>query len=341
MLTFLDTTQTAKSNPVSTTQTTLVDIDHQYDGQRHWFKARRVYRNPVLPDTEKGPLPSVPTVFHRDVLGRSTWRPKDLLRYISPTYGKPYRMLVQAASGPDLLPAGDWRRVNVKGDAPALLLISSWVMGSDSGTDSMNDVADYVWIAGKTLLTVPAYFVLMSLPFSHSTGAQGGYVSFPGRCYEYPKHARNALDASPVAPVSRFDEHGDEYNVAKNQERLLRPRMLVVQEGDDWLVQSGDLYAGGYIFVSFAAQQFSSNEARHELEWRARDLAAELGVSAYWIDFLCRSTTQPDLTDDVHRFCDVVRGASRVCILLPDNSDGNEAEREVRRRQQFVFWGSR
>lgn len=73
-----------------------------------------------------------------------------------------------------------------------------------------------------------------------------------------------------------------------------------------------------------------TKESEECLNTRARRLAEELGVEAYWIDYECRSKRQPKATDDVHRFCDVVRGAHQVCVILPD-----------RLRTSLVFFGSR
>ncbi|CCD54129.1 hypothetical protein BofuT4_P128290.1 [Botrytis cinerea T4] len=129
---------------------TSVDINHNFDGQRHWFK-QFTYTNPTLRDAEKaGPLDPVPTHFHRDVLNRETWRPRDLLRYISPSYGKPYHMLVQAASSPDIQPQGEWRRRRVGGNAPTLLRVSSWAIGNE--LDSAQNIALAV---GRSILVLP------------------------------------------------------------------------------------------------------------------------------------------------------------------------------------------
>lgn len=66
------------------------------------------------------------------------------------------------------------------------------------------------------------------------------------------------------------------------------------------------------------------------LDSRAQALARSLGLTAYWADFHCRAPKQPEATDDVHRFCDVVRGAQRVCIVLPNQYE-----------ESLVFFGQR
>jgi hypothetical protein len=49
------------------------------------------------------------------------------------------------------------------------------------------------------------------------------YPEFPGRSWEYPKHARNRLDAHPLA-AEKVAHKGDVYQVAGNLERLLTPK---------------------------------------------------------------------------------------------------------------------
>jgi hypothetical protein len=167
------------------------------------------------------------------------------------------------------------------------------------------------------------------------------YPNFPSRCYEYPKHALNELDAAPNRPVLvqglKGSDGGDkpEYLVDGNQRRLLRPRALVVNRDGHWDVVEDGSYDGLYIFISFAAGQYphptdSTKVNEGHLDARARQLANKLGVKAYWCDYHCRAPNQPEATDDVHRFCDVVRGAHHVCVMLPDPSQNS-----------LVFFGRR
>lgn len=70
------------------------DISHYFDGRRHFhLKHRKASINPPL----SGNLQiSAERHVHRDILHRITLAPKDVLRYVSPSHGKPKRMLVQA-----------------------------------------------------------------------------------------------------------------------------------------------------------------------------------------------------------------------------------------------------
>jgi hypothetical protein len=268
---------------------TVVDINHNFDGSLHWWKLRRYY-NPTLADTEKGPLPPVPTEYHRDAMHRETWRPTDLLRYISPTYGKPYHMIVQAANGPNLLPAREWRRREVGGNAPTLLKLSSWAIGRNDGS-----VESIALIIGRSILVLPVIVFLVSYPMGLIGNDSPLYPAFEGRCYEYPKHAINKLDAAPDA--SNFTKGTKEgvdddkvYTVVGHQDRLLRPRALVVLRDGEWQVTDDGKFTGPYVFISFAAAQYYINPSSNkidteELDRRARKLTRHLGMEAYWCDY--------------------------------------------------------
>jgi hypothetical protein len=274
----------------------------------------------------------VPQFFHRDVLKRETYRPKDLLRYISPTYGKPYHILVQAA--PNAQPPGEWRRRAVTGNSPWLLTVSAWAIGlKDDGIDNI------ALLVGKSILVVPVIMFLVAYPMGGAINSSPMYPNFPSRCYEYPKHALNQLDAAPrTTPRKEYGVNDGEnfdkdklYTVDGEQKRLLRPRALRVFQNGQWITVEDGSYHGLYIFISFARGQYvvpmptaaNPNNMvidKQRLDFRAQRLCEHLGVEAYWCDYHCRAEHQPDATDDVHRFCDVVRGAHQICVVLPDAS---------------------
>lgn len=283
---------------------TSADINHHFDGQRHWFKVFR-YTNPTLRDIEKtGPLEPVPTHFHRDVLNRQTWRPRDLLRYISPTYGKPYHMIVQAAPGPNTQPQGEWRRRRVEGSAPTLMRVSTWAIGNH-----LESAEDFALAAGRSILVLPIIMFIVYLPmYSNGPGRNGDkYINFPHRCYEYPKHTINQLDAAPNSAQwikgQRQDDGDKTYIIKGEQNRLLRPRALVVFRNNKWDVVEDGSFSGPYIFISFAAAQYQKpaptdeNPGKTELDKdsidrRARKLALHHGFEAYWADFHVSITTR-------------------------------------------------
>lgn len=144
----------------------IVDINRHFDGSSGWFKGRR-YQNPTLRDVEKdGPLAPAPQHFHRDVLKRVTYRPRDLARYISPTNGKSHHMLVQAAVCPNLQPPGEWRRRRVGGDAPTLLRVATWAIGMQDG-----EIENIAFAIGRSILVVPAILFLVAWPMGGGPGA--------------------------------------------------------------------------------------------------------------------------------------------------------------------------
>ena len=100
---------------------------------------------------------------------------------------------------------------------------------------------------------------------------------------------------------------------------------MVILKNKRWILCDGTDQP--YIVISYASQHFRSNKTVESL---AKVLAIEAGVEAYWFDRECRAQTQPDLTDDIHRICDVFRGARQLCVVLPDLS------LETKR-----FWGGR
>ena len=312
-----------------------VDISHHYNGLFGWFKGY-MYQNPTPADRQRIlPFPLVPLYFHRDALGRVTWRAQDLLRYISPSTAKPYRMLVQA-SGLNIMRPGDWRRRRILGNAPIRLQLASWALNEKG-----NDVHNSLWVVGRSILIIPAIFLCSLRPDLSIIKPSLRYPSVPYECFEYPKHVLNQMDAGPGAPIQvrGIQSRGSEvdYLVRGELKRPVRPRAVVAYRDGCWVVVENGSYTGPYIFISFAASHFVKSDPTTgsiidmaQLDDRARKLAIQLGMPAYWIDIHCRAKQQPEATDDVHRFCDVVRGAHQVCIILPDKSP-----------QSLVFYGQR
>ena len=314
-------TPNEKPFPPSTTfpsqpaaQGTFVNVNHHFDGERHWNKGHR-YLNPTHHGVGlTGPLPPSEKTHHRDILGRITQRPRDLLRYISPTYGKPAHLIVQAAPQAYRSPQGGWRRVKLKGTAPTLLRLSIWALGD--GESSPDDVGEIMWIIGKVILAIPAQLCVVAWPFTRSRVMRGMYPGFPSRSWDYPKYARNSLDASPCAQTS-VSWNGAIYDVTGEQTRLIQPRQLMINYEGTWTLSPGT--SQPYIVISYTTKHFKADAAgRGVVEKIAEQMAREAGVDAYWLDYKCRAAGQPMLTDDVHRLCDVFRGARQVCVVLPD-----------------------
>ncbi|MCJ1451119.1 hypothetical protein MMC28_001454 [Mycoblastus sanguinarius] len=273
-------------------------------------------------------------------------------QYISPVTGEPSPLKVQSTSlGGDLQPVGNWMRVNVSGHPPQIFRLSAWVTGEGHHYTNLS-YRFLAWLAAviKALLLSPIYTIIIwnyvradvrsylafHKDYTRPRQIPHEYPRFLGRCLEYPKHARNNLDVS-LANIhphpSNENNHLVPIYTAKEQKRLHRPRKLFVKNHDSWLEMDSDSLQAEkpYIFISYAANQFQRSKdpsgrlvltegALQRIKERATALTEQNGLDAYWIDFL-RAPDQPEATDDVHRFCDIVRGSELVCVLLAEDKD--------------------
>ncbi|ERF68494.1 hypothetical protein EPUS_05633 [Endocarpon pusillum Z07020] len=298
--------------------TSQVDVSKHFDGQKHWSWAKwGQYRNP---DRVAEQATTSEHFVHRDILSRVTTRPKDVLRYLSPTYGRPIRMRVQSVDVHQ--GGGDWRRVEVQGNAPWLLRLSSWIIKTSGST---MDITDILLIAGKVLLVLPAHIFILLIPMGNESAVRSTYYSLLIRCWDYPRYARNTLDASPLA-ADTVDWKNNLYVVNGDMSRLLRPRRLIVRRGASWELVTNS--AEPYLFVSYTATQFSPKDpsACQRLERLAEKMTEEAGLTAYWLDHRCMEQTPgPLFSEDVYRICDCIRGAVGVCVMVPDFSEASMA----------------
>jgi hypothetical protein len=340
-----------------------VDISRHYDGLRHFYKGH-TYRNPT-PEVvgRQFPIPESETVTHRDFLGRITEQPKDLARYISSTYAKPFHIIVQATPKAFKEPQGEWRRTSLKGYSNTLLRLSVWAVG-DLGDPLPKGSTELTLMWLKVLLVLPAEMILLPFPFKRGRISEM-YPTFFSRSWDYPKYARNILDANPEfarkalstdpneRPTVRWSgrrggaanhldpseetngsvlegahgipdvsSRGALYEISGDTQRVLIPRKLMIkQEDGHWKLSDGTCLP--YVVLSYVGSHFSVDEkttSNPQIEQMAEDMAARSGVRAYWVDFRCRAQKQPELTDDVHRICDVFRGARQVYVVLPNLS---------------------
>lgn len=156
-------------------------------------------------------------------------------------------------------------------------------------------------MALRLLVASPAFGLLLLVSYK-PTEVADYYKPVMNRTWEYPKHARNHLDAHPNRPRAVQDELGIPYHVVTEQQRLLAPRILMLydEEAKGWHERPGDNQ--GYTFISYTAKHYGvdqNTECHSELEAYAASLARKNGVKAYWLDIRCRAKTQPELTDDV------------------------------------------
>lgn len=320
----------------------MVDISHLYDGRYHSSRGHRYLSPTIEAASDPAALPASEEIVHRDALGRITKRTQDLARYISPTYGKPIRILVQATRTAFSSPQGQWRRTKLKGRGYTSLRLSVWAVGDNKKLPK--EPRDIALMILRILLITPVQIFLLLFNLLDSRGSfptGEKYFDFRSRSWDYPKYARNPLDASPLSnPMVTCGESGHkaEYDISGDQQRLLIPRKLVILKDGVWTISDGT--AQPYIVISYASRHFKSvkiggdgqqlSTISEGVENIARRMAAEANVEAYWIDYKCRASEQPELTDDVHRICDVFRGARQVCVVLPNLSI--ESKR---------FWGQR
>ncbi|KAI4128937.1 MAG: hypothetical protein LQ338_002489 [Usnochroma carphineum] len=304
---------------------------------------------------------------HRDIYGRITHERKDVLRYISPTESHPRPLLVQAT--PEVVksePAGDWRRVKLKGNVPTILKVSEWALrdsskapedSSEAPQDSSKasqdnnrarKVSNFCLKCLRVILVDPVIMVLLSLPLEKiwdEADFDESYTEFPNYTWDYPKYARNKLDAKPGSESRAINggiESGHKSLNLSSKVRLLRPRLLMVLDNGQWQL-TDDTSSIPYAFISFTTTHFrfrpsptvtleQAAAAQQTVEELAQRRTEEAGMKAYWVDFRCCA---PDAekerhTADVHRMCDVIRAAEYVFVLLPDLS-----------REKKLEWGAR
>lgn len=356
-----------------------IDISRHYDGAWHTRKGRS-YRNPLSQDVgRERPIHVEDGFYHRDYLLRVTQMSQDLARYISPSYAKPFHLIVQATSRAFQEPQGEWRRAHLRGHAPTVVRLSVWAVGDLSDTrPKSNDEIALMWL--KVLLILPAEIplvlrgplskipVLGSLlqPFLSSRGRMSdAYPIFFSRSWDYPKYPRNILDASPnhnrhhfnrqfatpppagiandrvarqQAPArERVQENtqlGVPYDRSGDLERLIKPRKLMIQQSNrEWRLSAGT--SDSYIVISYASAHFPIDPHTGtcpRIERVAEQMAARSKCKAYWVAYRCMASPDDvkELTKDVHRMCDVFRGARQVYVLIPEITLENKR-----------FWGTR
>src|SRR5271170_1623671 len=307
------------------------DISAQFDGQGHWNWAKwKFYIAPTISAVPNGTTTS-PLYFHRDILKRKTFKPKDVLRYISPTDGKPTRALIQATDEALSVPSGDWRRRKLDGNAPKLLRISVWALQDLMRTEAYAP-SDWAITAGRVLITAPLLLLMVSFPISSPPPLTGRYKNFPGRCWEYPKYARNELlDAKPDA-AREATYKSQSYNFAGEYTRQLRPRLLVFLRDDGAFVAPDSSSENGsdvpYLFISYTREHFDpeDRQACGPLYEVASRMTREAGLEAYWLDHICITQEKGvEQSDDINRISDVIRGARQLVVVVPDLRPGTLA----------------
>jgi len=324
----------------------LVNINGQFDGAPHGHFFRKKYYNPT-PAAKARRVPALgdvePLNSHRDILRRKIERPLDLERGIDPFDGKLRRIVIQAGGQQYNAEQGPWRRRRIKSNASWRLRFSGWLLGPGAFDEDYQPNGGEIFARVVKILFTSYPLPFMALAsFPSQDIVTTYYRGVPARSWEYPKHVRNLLDADPQDTGERkwlvkekLKEKLVTYKSHRDQARMLRPRVLMVkgQKGYKPVVQEDRIDPEPYIFISYANvqhEELTAEEAEQMIHAAAAKLAEQENVRAYWLDFACRADEQPELSDDIHRLADCIRGAKTVWALLPSLDNAS-----------FAAWGSR
>ncbi|KAI0134296.1 hypothetical protein BJ170DRAFT_679200 [Xylariales sp. AK1849] len=304
------------------------NLSNQFNGKRGWNG--HFFQKPQRPDLEHqdhavlseadygGALKKDKDgkFEYRNQFGQKSSKYSDVAVYLSPTNYTPRRLLVQSTDYvlQNQAASGDWRRRKLSGDVPSALTLAEW---------SLRPFQKKGWwrkIDGSLRLLLVSVPLQLCLAFPGSDSwndedAMGTYTDFPGYHWQWPKHAINPLDRKPVNDNAL---HG--LQPPSSRQRMIRPRQLVVQQPDgSWKVDAAAPRNLKYVFISYADKAFGTEGGRRLIQDMAATVTREAGCKAYWLDFRCRAPQPGDLLDsDVYRMCDVIRGCSRVVVMLPD-----------------------
>ena len=237
--------------------------------------------------------------------------------------------------------------MKAKSNAAYALRAYPWVLAGVNGQTNVALTALACFVAVLKAVILSPLFAVLNLarvedPEPNMNRLNGSpfktiptqYPEFKGECREYPKHACSTLDAVP-GPTRQANTLAPNSNVESasgtEQKRLYWPRKLFLKVGTSWKIVDDDgAHADKpYLFISYAANQFEREAdatgrltltpaASSSLQQRAEAIVNDNNLDAYWMDHL-RSPHQPEATDDVHRFSDVVRGSAAVHVLLPED----------------------
>ncbi|KAK0667897.1 putative 3-hydroxyisobutyrate dehydrogenase [Cercophora samala] len=291
----------------------------------------------------------------RDVFGR-TYSDVYSDCTISHNSGRFIKLKVQATDDVRNGKGGStWKRKEIKNVGPTPLKVSNWVFGHvDDVNKPVNEysLGDVAQVVGRALAITP---LMLFLNFAVSPGGGevrngGNYDPVPYRYFGRAKTSRNPLDDNIHQREMQFQKmiterpaifaspHSEKTPRAASErtERILLPRRLcwletkpevVVQDGEEYRVyQSTDVkqwmkqnakHCPEYLFVAWRVSQFTPSpqdkEVLHEL---ARRATKEAGLSCYWISDNCFTASEEELSLDVWRMSDIVRGSSGMAIAL-------------------------
>ncbi|KAH7634668.1 hypothetical protein B0T09DRAFT_9858 [Sordaria sp. MPI-SDFR-AT-0083] len=258
----------------------------------------------------------------------------DVAVYLSPTRFTPRRLIVQATDSVIKTRnnrRGDWIRTKVTGNVPAVLAMSEWALSpfKNQGFWAKTKGTFRIFVVAIPLQ------IMLAIPFlgryDDDDEVTDTYTDYPGYYWRWPKYAVNALDMAPGTDEWHNVGYNSALNVAK---RAQRPRRLYAKVNGKWTTIDGDTFDNSmrrYIFISYMWGMFPDEAGAEKAHHLARRIADREGFDCYWMDReLVNKNTKADTDYDVYTLCDIVRGSSGVCLMMP--KDGT---------QERLDWGGR
>ncbi|KAF1917911.1 hypothetical protein BDU57DRAFT_555651 [Ampelomyces quisqualis] len=259
---------------------------------------------------------------HRDIFDR-VWTGDYDDRYISAWDGRVSKLVVQAVDEIyDNNVTSTHRRTFIRNISPLFMRLANWPFNHIDYTKTGNPTSeDYPLLCLKWFIASCLITMVISSPtgVAEGTSRNGGmYDLVPYVYHGYPKVARNVreMDRTSGYAVSQTNPIA---------ERVLRPRYLcflrehgepaMIMNVEEWITQYKRERDLSYIFVAYTAEQFQSTEDLMVLHQIADAAARNAGATAYWVGCSCMPDPS-ELTQDVYRICDIIRGAQSLIIAV-------------------------
>ena len=342
-----------KNDPERVREQALSHLEKQYNGGKRWngqYWYRRPTKDVGQQDLERlfqgaGMIEKGKDgkFGYMNALGQTYDKYQDVDVYLSTTNLIPKRLMVQATKYVwDNKPATDWRRTKLEGDIPTALKMAEWAMRpGDTDKNGRRRALGVMSSWFRTLVVGLPLQMLLAFPGANAPweedNVEDAYLEYPGYHWRWAKHAINPLDQRPTA------EHKPKPKKLSSISRLIRPRQLLIFHDGGWYLDKRPKADIPYVFISYASKHFDTNNSKagqEQIFRMAEYVTLKAGCKAYWLDFKCRAPQDnPELlTADVNRMCDVIRGAKRVVVMIPE-SRGKFEDRS--RESLMEEWGRR
>ncbi|OAL01785.1 hypothetical protein IQ06DRAFT_346405 [Phaeosphaeriaceae sp. SRC1lsM3a] len=282
---------------------------------------------------------------HRDVFDRQ-WTGDYDDRYLSAWDGRVSKLVVQAVDDIyDNNVTSTYRRTFIRNISPLYMRLANWPFNHiDYAKNGGPTSEDYPMLCLKWFVTSCIITLVISSPTGAAEGRprnDGAYDVVPYYYHGYAKVARNVceMDRTRNYAVSQANP------VAQ---RVLRPRYLcflrehgepaMIMNVEEWITQYKRERDLSYVFVAYTAEQFQSAEDLRALHQIADAAARNAGAAAYWVGCSCMPDPA-ELTEDVYRICDIIRGAQSLVIAVsqPPNDARDISTTDLMLQQ----WGQR